>query len=174
MSSTSTFDRIRIWWTSQHYGLWLDLYFVPRRHRKALQAEFESNLTDASANVGFTSAAASLGSLRHLAASTSAAGIPRSRWYAGFVGGLTSFVVLMIAFLLLSLYYTEGVVDAGATQPVSSTLFPFVWSDITVDPTEGLAFSAEPGPLPVVVGVAVWLLIASPWKSRRRPIATAG
>ncbi len=161
----STFDRTRVRWASSRYDLWLDLYCVPRKQRRALRVELESNLTDAASHVGLRAALARLGSLRHLAADTSRDGHLRSRWVAGSVAALSALAISVVAFLFLTLYYAEGVLDSNATESVTSGLFPYLGSNITVDPTNGLELTIQPGPLPLVLAAATWLLVAAPWRS---------
>lgn len=164
-AALSALDRTRLWWASVRYDFWLDLYCVPRRQRQALRAELTSNLSDAASHVGLQAALSQLGGLRHFAADTSRDGQLRSRWVAGFVGALSAFAVSMVAFLLLTLYYAEGVLDSNATEPVTSSLFPYLGSNVTVDQSSGLEFAIQPGPLPLALAAAVWLLVAAPWRS---------
>ena len=164
--SRPTVDKAKIVWAATRYDLWLDLNLVPRRQRKALRTELKSNLTEASADVGLPTALGNLGSLRALAAETARNGQLRSRWIAGWVAALSTLFVLTVTFLFLTLYYIEGVLDAGATKPVTSTLFPYFGSSTTVDPADGgLAVSIGPGPMPFVAAVAVWILVTKPWRS---------
>lgn len=161
----STLHRARLWWASLRYDLWLDLYCIPRKQRQALRAELKSNLTDAASRVGLPAALARLGSLRHLAADTYRDGQLRSRWATGFAAAGSALAISLIAFLFLTLYYAEGVLDSNATESVTSSLFPYLGSNITVDPSSGLELTIEPGPLPLVLSVVVWLWVAAPWRS---------
>jgi len=69
----------------------------------------------------------------------------------------------------VTLYWAEGALDAGASEPVRSSLFPFFGSTVEVDPTDGgLAWSMQPGPLPFVGAGATWLLVARPWRGLAR------
>ena len=43
--------------------------------------------------------------------------------------------------------YAEGVLDANATESVTSSMFSYFGSNVTVDPSSGLEFAIEPGPL---------------------------
>lgn len=162
----STADRVRIALAGFRYDFWLDLHSVPRRRRRALRSELTSNLTDAAVHVGIGPALSSLGSVRSLAAETTRDGQLRSRWTAGWAVAVSTFAVLCVAFLVLTLYWAEGALDAGAAEPVRSSLFPFFGSTVEVDPTDGgLAWSMEPGPMPFVAAFAIWLLVAKPWRS---------
>ncbi len=169
----STVDKARIAFAGFRYDFWLDLRSVPRRRRRELRSELKSNLTDAALHVGIGPALSSLGSLRRLAAETTRDGQLRSRWTAGWTIAITTLVGLFLAFLVLTLYWTEGALDAGATEPVRSSLFPFFGSTIELDPTnDGLAWSMEPGPMPFVIAIAVGLLVAKPWRSLTSRTAT--
>jgi len=169
----STLDRARIAYAGFRYDFWLDLRSVPRRRRQELRSELKSNLTDAALHVGIGPALSSLGSVRRLAAETTRDGQLRSGWTAGWLVAVTTLVMLFFAFLVLTLYWIEGALDAGATEPVRSNLFPFFGSTIEVDPSDGgLAWSMEPGPMPFVIAVAVGLLVAKPWRSLTRRTAT--
>lgn len=164
----STLDRTRRWWAGSRYDFWLDVYCVPREQRRALRTELKSNLTDAARDVGFRSALAKLGSLRHLAADTSRDGELRSRWTAGMVAAASVFAVSVVVFFFMTMYYAEGVLDANATEPVTSSLFPYPWSSITVDPSSGLEFTLQTGPSPLVLAIVAWLLVAAPWRVLRQ------
>lgn len=165
----STLDRTRLWWASSRYDFWLDLHCVPRKQRQALRAELNANLRDAATHVGLPAALAKLGSLRHLAENTSRDGQLRSRWVAGFVAAVSALAIILVAFLFLTLYYAEGVLDSNATESVSSSLFPYLGSNVTVDPSSGLEVTIQPGPMPFVLAFAVWLLVAAPWRSLGPP-----
>ncbi len=105
-----------------------------------------------------------VGSLRDLARESTRDGTLRSRWLAGVTAGTTSLAHLMLGFLFSSLIYAEGVLDSGVTDPISSWIFPFFGSNVTVDDGDGIAVSMTPGPLPFIVGGLVLLLVAKPWR----------
>jgi len=161
----SRLDRTRLRWASSRYELWLDLYCVPHKQRQALGAELRSNLTDAASHVGLPAALIKLGSLRHLAANTSRDGQLRSRWLAGLVAAISALAIGLVAFFFLTLYYMQGVLDSNGTEPVTSSLFPYLGSNVTIDPSSGLELTIQPGPMPFVLAVTVWLLVAAPWRS---------
>ncbi len=164
--SPPTVDMAKIVWASARYDFWLDLNSVPRRQRKALRSELRSNLTEAATDVGAQAALKNLGSVRTLAGEITRAGELRSRWLAGWVAAFLTVTVLMVTFLVLTLYYTEGVLDAGASEPVTSSLFPYFGSEVVVDPSGGgLAWIIGPGPMPLLAAIVVWLLVAKPWRS---------
>lgn len=165
----SALDRSRISWAGTRYDFWLDVNSVPRKHRKALRSELRSNLAEASAVDGVSKALDNVGPLRRLASDVAHDGRLRSRWLAGWVAAVGTLAVIVVAFFLLSLYYSEGVLDAGATGPVRTSLFPFVGSQVTVDPSnDGIAWTLAPGPLPLIGGLVAWVLVAKPWRSLRR------
>ena len=162
----SAADETRIALAGFRYDFWLDLHSVPRSRRRALRTELTSNLTDASYDVGVGQALSSLGSIRSLAAESTRDGKFRSRWTAGWIAGATTLAIVLVMFSFLTLYWAEGALDAGATEPIRSSLFPFFGSTVEVDPTQGgLAWSMEPGPMPFIGALAVWLFVAKPWRS---------
>lgn len=162
----SILERAKVVWAAARYDFWLDLNSVPGRQRKELTSELKANLYDAAADVGLQTALANVGSLRVLAGETTRDGRLRSRWMAGWVTALSVLALLFVAFVVLTLYYTEGVLDAGATEPVHTSLFPFLWSEVTVDPSAGgLAWSMQPGPIPLLAAITAWLVVTRPWRS---------
>ncbi len=169
-TTLSPADRVRLSWLSARYDFWLDLKSVPRRVRRDLRQELVANVRDAAADIGVSRAIANVGSTRQLARENVVDGELRSAWSAAITAGLTTIASLVVGFLLLSLYYVEGVLDAGADETVSSWLFPFYGSQITVEPetTAGFGFEVNPGPLPFIVGLVVFVAVAKPWRSTRR------
>jgi hypothetical protein len=164
----SAINKVRVMWAGMRYSLWLDLYCVRWKHRGSLRRDLESNLRDAAGSVGMRPALANLGSLRHLAAETSSEGGLRSSWVAATVAAIFSFLGLFASWMLAVGYYTEGVLDGGTGQRVSSWLFPFVGSSITVHNTRDnggtLKVSMNPGIMLVVVLLVVFVLVARPWR----------
>lgn len=168
-STSSAFDNIRTWWALARYNFWLDLNSVPRKDRRSLRSELNSNIAEAAADAGLKNALSNLGSIRGLAAETTSDGRLRSRWIAGWVAALTAFAALTVLFMVLTLYYIEGVLDGGTIEPVSSSLFPFLGSSVTVDPSDGgIASSIQPGFAPLGTAIAVWLFVAKPWRAWTR------
>jgi len=131
----SAVDKTRIALAGARYDFWLDLRCVPRARRRALRTELTANLTDAAHDVGIGPALDRLGSTRSLAAETTRDGQLRSRWTAGWVVALTTLASLLVAFAILTLYWAEGALDAGASEPIQSSLFPYIGSTVEVDPT---------------------------------------
>lgn len=169
----SIVDQARIQWAVTRFDFWLDMSSVPGKQRRALRRELKSNLRDAADDVGVTAAFANVGPLRALAAETTSDGQLRSRWRAGFSAALTSLATLLLGFLFISLYYTEGVLDSGVIDPVESSLFPYIGSNVTIDPSGGgLAMSLEPGFLPLAGAALVFMLVAKPWRALTRRSAS--
>lgn len=165
----SAIDRGRISWAGARYDFWLDINSVPRKHRRALRGELRSNLADAAAVDGVSTALGNVGPLRVLASDVAHDGRLRSRWLAGWVAALSALAVIVVAFMILSLYYSEGVLDSGTTEPVRSSLFPFFGSQVSVDPSNGgIAWTLEPGPLPLVGAAVAFVLAARPWRGLRQ------
>ena len=169
-TTQSPADRLRLSWLSARYDFWLDLNSVPRRDRRELRNELRSNVTDAASDVGMRTAIANVGSARHLARQTALDGDLRSPWSSAITASVSTLAGLMVGFLLLSLYYVEGVLDSGNDEVVSSWLFPFLGSQVEVEPetAAGLGFSVSPGPLPFIVALLVFVLVAKPWRAIHR------
>lgn len=164
-------DRVRIWWACARYNFWLDLYFVRRKHRRGLRHDLKGNLTVATNHIGVSQALANIGGVRRLAAETSRGGQLRSSWYAGTIAAATAFACLVFLIFLVSLYYMEGVMDSGVTEPVSSSLWPFFGSTIEVHDQgsgRGVSISLSPGFMPIVVAAVVLVIVAKPWRTWRR------
>ncbi len=166
-SGSSVLDRARIWGAGLRYDFWLDLNSVPAKRRRSLRSELRANLTEAAASVGATIAIRRVGSLRSMARESVVDDVSRPRWLAGWWAGLSTLAALVVLFMLMSLVYAEGVLDSGVTTPVSSGLFPFVGSEITIDPSPdggGIALSMSPGFGPFVAALVVFVLVARPWR----------
>lgn len=162
-------DRARIWWAVRRYDFWLDTFFARRGVRRDLRRELSANLTDAATTVGAKQAVANVGGLRRLAAQMTAPEEDRPRWYAGAMAGLAALAALWLLFLLQAFTYVEGVLDSEPAQEISSSLFPFVWSEVVVTPDtgDGFSFTLFPGPMPFVYAGLVWLWVARPWRALR-------
>lgn len=162
----SRLDRARIALAGRRYDFWLDLRYVRRRQRRDLRTELTANLTEAAGRVGVSEALAGVGSLRTLASEATRSDDATPRWYAGTVAGLTAFAAAVFLLVVQSLSYVEGVLDSGVEGEVSSSLFPFVWSEITVTTGEdGFEFFIAPGPMPLLVAIVVGALVARPWRA---------
>ena len=168
MNNTHTpADRMRLSWLSARYDFWLDLNSVPRRSRRELRNELLANVHDAASDLEVPTAIANIGSVRRLARQTALDGELRSPWSAAIVASLSTLAGLIVAFLLLSLYYIEGVLDSGPDAVVSSWLFPFFGSQVEVEPetAAGFGFGVSPGPLPFIAAVLVFVAVAKPWRA---------
>ncbi|MEM9131716.1 MAG: hypothetical protein AAF962_09955 [Actinomycetota bacterium] len=164
----SRLDRARIALAGMRYDFWLDLRYTPRRRRRELRTELTANLTEAAERVGVAQALAGVGSLRVMAAETTRPDEAAPRWYAGTVAGLTAFTGALFLLLVQTFSYLEGVLDSEVVGEVSSSLFPFVWTEITVISGEdGFEFFIAPGPVPLVFAVVVAALVARPWRALR-------
>ena len=168
-------DQIRIRWAAARYAFWLDLYHVPGRARRNLTGALKANLSDATRSVGVVEALNNLGSLRRLARAEAIDARLRSPWLAATAAGITTLLATSLSFLLLSLYYIAGVLDSGVAEQVSGGLVPFVGSQVTVvnSGAAGLAFELTPGYLPLILAVAVFIVVAKPWRALRRNDSTA-
>lgn len=164
---SSAISRSRIEWAVVRYDFWLDFRCVRFRERRSLRRELRVNLLDASATVGTGKALAGVGSPRTLAAAATIDGSLTSRWVAGTVAAFTAFFASNLLFLIMSLYYTEGVLDSGTTGQASSSLFPFIGSRVAVDSSAaGFSIDGHPGFLPLGAAILTWLAVARPWRAR--------
>lgn len=164
--------KVRIWWACARYNFWLDIFFVRRKHRRALRRDLKGNLSAAANEIGISQALANVGGLRQLAASTSRDGEFRSSWYAGAVAASLALLCVWCLFLLVSLYYIAGVVHSGVTERVGSTLLPFFGSTIEVqNSTSELNFEVGVGAgfMPIVAAASAFVIVAKPWRTWRRP-----
>jgi len=168
------YERLRILWAGVRYDFWLDVHFVPAKTRRVLRRDLKANLAEAATNVGTSKALANVGAMRRLAAETTRGTQIQSRWLAGVVVGFSTLAALLVLLLLASLYYADGVLDSGATEPVGGTLFPFLGSTIEVNNQgagQGFIVGVSPGPLPFLVAGAALVFVAKPWRSIKRAAA---
>lgn len=171
----SVLDRARVAFAGRRYDFWLDLRYVRRRTRRDLRTELTANLTEAAADVGVSQALANVGSLRTLAADATRTDEPAARWYAGTIAALTAFTASLFLFVVQALTYVEGVLDSGTDDgEVGSSLFPFLWSEVVVEPSsDGFAFTLFPGPMPIVFAAVVGAVVARPWRAIRPSLNAA-
>ncbi len=164
-SGLSWLDRLRIGWAGVRYNFWLDLRFVRSKVRRELRRELVANLREAAADVGVSRALANVGSLRTLATEVARPDESQPRWYAGPIAGLAAAAGSFALFLAQAATYAEGVLDADVDREVSSGLFPFPWSQVTVSPgDDGMSVAAQSGPLPMILALAIGLVVARPWR----------
>jgi hypothetical protein len=77
-------------------------------------------------------------------------------------------VGLLAVFVIATLYWGEGVLDAGGTETARSSLFPFFGSRVGISPADDrVAWSMETGPVPFIAAFVVWLIVTRPWRSLR-------
>lgn len=161
-------DRVRILWAGARYDFWLDLNSVPRKKRRELRRELRANLAEAAGHVGTSKALLNVGGMRKLAAESTRDGAGRSRWSAGITVGMVTFCTLIVLFFAASLYYAEGVLDTEVTGPVRSSLFPFLGSTVEINNQgagQGIEIDASFGPVPLLLPLAMFILVAKPWRS---------
>lgn len=167
-AAPSLLGKARIAFAGVRYNFWLDLYSVPRTQRRTLRAELTTNLDDAARCVGVGRALSSVGSLRCLAARSAPHGRHGTRWAAGAVAAAATVVGLLAVFVIATLYWGEGVLEAGGTETVRSGLFPFFGSRVGISPADDrVAWSMETGPVPLIAAFVVWLIVTRPWRSLR-------
>lgn len=160
-------DRARLGLYVQRYDFWLDVQGAPRRHRRALRHELRANLHDAAHDVGAEAALDGLGPPRALARSGADDANPtaRPRWSAGGQWALATFAVLLLLWLLSVLAFVDGVQAAGATGPVTGSVFPW-GGTVEARADRGLEVSASvplgvwvPTLVAFVLGSRAWVLL---------------
>lgn len=164
-------DRARLQLAARRYDLWLDLEMVRGRDRRALRRELLANLHDAARRLGTTRALASAGDLRAMAREAARDGTLRSRWVVGGMAMLAVAVLSFVAFAFASLAFADGVLATDAVTTVSGQVFPFVGSEVVVQPAgsdgAGLAVSMSSGPGPLVLALLAGVVGARPWLALR-------
>jgi hypothetical protein len=159
--------RVRIARTVLVYDAWLDVYGVRARLRRDLRLELRANLWEAAGQVGYRQAVTAVGSVRTLA--RAAAREPSGpNWARGAAMGVVAGVVVTILQLLASAFWLQAAEAAGVNR-VDGNLTPFpgmraVWST----QSGGIGVSLDMGPSALVVGLAVFILAARPWRLVRR------
>ncbi len=169
---TSVLDRARIERAVWSYDFWLDLRGTPgrRRRRRGLRRELRANLVDAGAVVGTRVAVAGQGGTRATAAAAGEPDADRPRWSAGLQAGVSVAVATVVIQLFAALWWVDGAFAATSSEPVRGSLFGFPGSSVAYLPGgRGFAVEVVPGWTGVLLGVAVLLLVARPWRALRRP-----
>ncbi len=166
-------DRARLEAAVYSYGFWLDLRGVPRRQRRNLRRELRANLLDASAQRGARAAVAALGGTRRMAADGPALDPRRPRWNAGATAGLCAASIVLLIEFFAALGWADGAMAASKDKAVHGPLTLFPGSALTYDPApRSLTISLQPGWGALAVGLAVFVLVARPWRlatGRRSP-----
>jgi hypothetical protein len=168
-------DRVRIEWAVLGYDWWLDLRGASWRRRRDLRAELRANLREATARHGSKAAVAALGSTRQMAAEAHVEDPTRPRWTAGSLSGFAALMLTLLAALLATLAWVDGVMSADPSQPVRGSVTLLPGSSMEYAPLgDGFAVSSGVGWLPVAVGLLTFLLVARPWRAiRRSPVAVS-
>jgi hypothetical protein len=167
-------DRIRIERAVHSYDWWLDLRGTPAARRGELRRELRANLREAAAHTGARAAVAALGSTRQMAADAALADPTRPRWRVGIYSGLAAFIGTLVVALLAGLAWADGVLSADPTEPVRGSVTLLPGSSMEYAPlAEGFSVSSSVGWLPAAVGLAVFVVVARPWRAARRSTGDA-
>lgn len=167
---------LRIWLASLRYDLWLDVRGVSGRRRRDLRRELRANLAEAAGVDGVSPALRGVGSLRRLAADGVVPDPTRPRWRTGLWVGSVVAVVLLMATMLASLAWLDGVIAAAPSAEVEGSLTLLPTTSLAYEPMAGGGFGVTfaPGWAWLVTGLLAGLLAAAPWRSlTRRTSATA-
>ena len=155
--------RLAVGW----YGFWLEFHSIPRRRRRELKRELRANLVEAAA-ITARQAIRNLGGPRALARAVARDGVARPRWQMAGVAAAVTFGVSLNVEVIAALNWLGGVVDGGG-RPTTGTVFPFPGSVVIYEPP-GFGMQLDPGWLPLIAAVVVFLLVARPWRMVR-PVA---
>jgi hypothetical protein len=162
----SLIDRARVrlaaWW----YGFWLEFHSIPGRRRRELKRELRVNLVDAAAASSARRAIQDLDGLRALAGAVARDGIARPRWQTAGVAAAVTFGVIVNVEFIAALNWVSGVVDGGE-RAATGVVFPFPGSVVTYEPP-GYGMVLEPGWLPFIGPLLIFVLLARPWRLLRR------
>jgi hypothetical protein len=165
----SFLTKLRIGEAVSGYDFWLSLRGVPSRRRRELRAELRANLWEASQRVGVKRALAAVGPMRRLASES----VPQRRspsWGYGVAAGAVALELVVVAQVLLSLVVADAAQAASVERlDVPVTLFPGMRTVYETLPGGGFSIETSFGPVPLVVGLVVLLVVARPWLLLRRP-----
>lgn len=162
-------DTIRTEYAIARYDAWLELRGTPRRRRRELRTELRSNLQDAATEVGTDTALLGIGSPRRLANDMAPVPDPtRGRWTLGGTWALLTLAALVIALLLTSFAFLDGVDASGVRdREVSGGVFPWfgtTFSASVAGDGSGIAAGVlTPWPL-LVFPLLVFAAVAQPWR----------
>jgi len=160
-------DQLRIADAVSSYDFWLGLRGVHRHRRRELRAELRSNLWEAGQRVGVREAVKALGPLRLLASDA----VPERRdprWGLGVAAGLIALEVVVMFQVFVATVVVDTATATGATRAdVAVTLVPGMRAVYERVGDGGLSVGMTPGPLPLVVAVAAFLVVARPWRLSR-------
>jgi hypothetical protein len=87
----------------------------------------------------------------------------------GVYSGLSAFVGTLVVALLAGLAWADGVLSADPTEPVRGSVTLLPGSAMEYVPlADGFVISTGVGWLPAAVGLAVFVVVARPWRAVRR------
>ncbi len=165
----SWLDRLRVGEAVSNYDFWLSLRAIGGRRRRDLREELRANLWAATLRVGSRDAVRALGSTRRLAAGSTA---ERSgpRWGFAVAAGLTAIEVVVLVQLLVATVWADAAEAAKVSRLEGGvTLIPGMHLEFEHS-AQRMAFGFSPGPVSLVVGALVFLVVARPWRLlARRP-----
>ncbi len=165
-------DWLRIENAVQTYDFWLELRGTRWRRRKELRGELRSNLRDAAADIGITAALFNIGSPKQLAYAVTPEASRRPRWSLGALWAVLAGGLIMHSLIFTSAAFLGGVKASGVTgREVRGGAFPWFGVDFIakVEPDDrGLAFGASGGLWYLLVPLAVFVLVAQPWRALNR------
>lgn len=155
-------DRLRAGWAVLRLDAWQNWYAVPGRTGRAMRRELRTNLLDAADEPGGVAAAVHrLGSLRELAREA-VVDTGRVRWDRGAAAAVLALGVVLLAQLVLSVVYVDGLLAAGGGR---GTLLGNEVS--ALDEGGSLTVSSVFGGWTLLLVPVVFVLVARPWRLLR-------
>lgn len=161
-------DHVRIADTLMRYDGWLSLRDVPGGRRRDLREELRTNLWEATDRVGSRAAVKALGSLRQMAAEADP-GTDKPRWARGLVLGLLALELVVALQLALATVWTDAAMASHASEvsgPIM--LVPGTRMTFAREAGGGFSYGMSTGPVCLVLGVVVFVVVARPWRAFAR------
>lgn len=162
--TTTTVDRARIWLTVNDLRFWLEWYGAPAEQTRQMGHELTSNLHEGAAEPGGSRAAVRrLGSLRHYARDA-VGSTPRFLWRRGVMVAVVVFALAVLAQLVLTLTYADGLLAAGGG---SGQLLGGWVEAAETDGTLTVEFFWGAW-IPLLLAAGAFVLVSRPWRALDR------
>ncbi len=155
-------DRLAASWAVFRLEGWLEWYAVPGRTGRAMRRELRANLLEAAGQPGGVRGAVGGLSTRELAREAVVdTGGPR--WGRGATAAVVAFVVVVVAQLVLSAVYADGLLQAGGGSG------RLLGNEVSAGPAgDGIAVSTVLGGWSLLLVPVVFVLVSQPWRLLRR------
>ncbi len=165
-------DRLRIAIAVVTYDTWLSFQGVRGPRRRDLCGELRVNVWDAATRGGARQALDAVGPLRVLARESVGPRGPRPNWLAGFFVALVALELTLAAQFMLMTVWVDAAQASGAPRVEGSLdLVPGMRAFYSsASDAEAMGVGMESGPAPLVVALAVFLVVARPWRLVRSSV----